>query len=536
MGHGEAKARLSDECNDKGCSYIDHTGDGQSGDVIYKDKTGDMRKAPYQLTNIGGKKAANIDHDSSKNVVPTVSYDEEADDADHMASMFEAAKLYTTTPIFERFIAQAERDKADSGSFAGKGKSFPILKPGDVKAAVHAMGRAGSGNYGMAALKANIKRIAKSKGWESELPDAWKGEDDSADAKESTSTKVPRGTSEVLFVESGVHFLEEIPLLESATATSYPAVLIKPGRGSSGYYTPEVLQRDGPKIFTAGTHMYWNHPTAQEEAARPEGNMDDLAAVLTGNAYWDENGRDGPALYGNAKPFADYAEKIAQKAPHTGLSIRAYGASESAKKAPDGKPGLVAALTRAESVDFVTRAGAGGKLFTESSKHEEGEDDMAAEDVRKLQESTSRALRLLAVSEARLMVAEELAAVKGFPAAAVAKLKESLTVSVPTTADGELDKKAFKTLVEAGIKAEATYLSEVSGGARVVGLGGAPAKLTEAQQDEADKRTKKEMKEHAKRMGFLTKQGRKVYLEGRAAFDVNYNSADKGILVGAVED
>jgi hypothetical protein len=63
-------------------------------------------------------------------------------------------------PLYERFVSKAERDKMDEGDFAGKGKSFPINKPADVMAAVHSMGRAGTGNYGPAALKANIIRIA----------------------------------------------------------------------------------------------------------------------------------------------------------------------------------------------------------------------------------------------------------------------------------------------------------------------------------------------------------------------------------------
>jgi hypothetical protein len=64
MAHSNVRTMLSDAVNDahrgtgKWASYVDHTGDGESGDVIYKDNTGDMRKAPYTLTNVGGKKAA----------------------------------------------------------------------------------------------------------------------------------------------------------------------------------------------------------------------------------------------------------------------------------------------------------------------------------------------------------------------------------------------------------------------------------------------------------------------------------------------
>ena len=80
----------------------------------------------------------------------------------------------------ERFIGKAERDSADAGSFAGKNKSFPILKPGDVMAAVRSMGRAGSDNVGTSTLKANIIRIAKKKGWTKYLPQAWQSGSDSS--------------------------------------------------------------------------------------------------------------------------------------------------------------------------------------------------------------------------------------------------------------------------------------------------------------------------------------------------------------------
>ena len=55
--------------------------------------------------------------------------------------------------------------------------------------------------------------------------------------------------------------------------------LIQPGWGSSGYYSQSMLERDGPKAFTRGTHMFWDHPSSTDEAARPERSLRDLAAV-----------------------------------------------------------------------------------------------------------------------------------------------------------------------------------------------------------------------------------------------------------------
>ena len=78
-----------------------------------------------------------------------------------------------------------------------------------MAAAVHAMGRAGSGNYGMAQLKANIVRIAKAKGWTSELPKAWRGD---APATESA----PPAPATVKLVESAVGFPADFKFTEAS--------------------------------------------------------------------------------------------------------------------------------------------------------------------------------------------------------------------------------------------------------------------------------------------------------------------------------
>ena len=276
--HGDVRARLSDAINDahRGTgtwgSYIDHSGDGESGDVIYS-SGGDTRKAPYEIGSVGGKSTTHIDMDNSTNVVPCTSYQEEADEDDHYAAMEEAlvkAKIYLGLPLYERFISKGERDSADEGDFAGKGKSFPILKPGDVSAAVHAMGRAGSGNLGMSALKSRIIAIAKRKGWTQYLPKAWQGE--------KTSESVARGTvapGTLKLVESYDWRGQALNLIESTgNPVRMKLKLIAPGKGSSAFYPAEVLKRDGPKTFTKGTHIYINHATSAEEAkARPEGRL-----------------------------------------------------------------------------------------------------------------------------------------------------------------------------------------------------------------------------------------------------------------------
>jgi hypothetical protein len=81
-------------------------------------------------------------------------------------------ELYT--PGIElRDIPQSARKAASAGSFAGRGRSFPILVCEDVTAASRAMGRAGPSNFDTATLKSNIIRIAKAKGFTRCLPKAW---------------------------------------------------------------------------------------------------------------------------------------------------------------------------------------------------------------------------------------------------------------------------------------------------------------------------------------------------------------------------
>src|SRR5689334_19109008 len=79
-----------------------------------------------------------------------------------------------------------------------------------------------------------------------------------------------------------------IPLVEKAVATDGTVMLklIAPGKGSSGYYTTEVLKRDGPRVFTKGMHNFIDHPTPQEEAERPEGSINRIGSTLVEDAHW----------------------------------------------------------------------------------------------------------------------------------------------------------------------------------------------------------------------------------------------------------
>ena len=471
--------------------YVDHTGDDESGDVYYS-CGGDVMCSPYEMSKSGDNAPkAVIHHDQGMKVVPRTIYEPEADDADEYATMSESAKLYDKALLYERFISKDERDAADTSDFAGKGKSFPILKPGDVTAAAHALGRAGSGNSSASTIKSNIIAIAKRKGWTKYHPKTW--QDGEAKPKESAATG---NTTGLRLVESSA-FIGDIPIREAAR-TSYPILMISPGTGSSAHYPAEVLKKAAESgVFKAKTFMYWNHPTQAQESARPEGDLNDLAAITTSDGEYRENGPKGPGVYAEAKVMADYADKIAERAPHIGLSIRAGGTPSG--KTINGKP-VLASIDHVESVDNVTKAGRGGMPLAESAKFtkllesfNEGEvSDMDAAEIKKLQESlaTQTAINERLLKRALRADAVELAGA----VLATTSLNEAQrkfvtelvvgTVEAPreiATKDGVMDAAKVTEAVNAAAKSYSATLP-ASGGVRGMGAG-----ITVVQESEAVK-------------------------------------------------
>ena len=525
LSAGELRGKLSDgiaaATADSGqpASYMDHTGDANSGTVTYRHGS-NTKQAPYSKGTDTSDDDYSVDASKAKNVVGRVVYTAQPDDSDCYAAM-EAARLYTpgARPLCERFIPKSERDAADSSSFAGKGNSFPILKKEDVAAAVSSMGRAGSGNYSTDVIKKNIKRIATAKGWASELPDSWKTDSDTSESARSATA------GEVSLIESTT-FPAQLEFRESA-AVNPMVKIISPGRGSSGWYSKELLQRvaaDG--IFDRGTLGFINHATKTEEAARPEGDWQKLGYVTTARAYWDDNGKAGPALYAPIKIFAAHAAEIAEKAQHTGASIRASGTRDDTAIAPDGKPGVITSLTHAESIDLVTKAGRDGKLLLESADSQLNEGgDMDATAITKLQEANRSIAKRLAKAEAREAAQTKLRTIR-LPEASKTAIVERACADVPITEAGEFDAKVFATLLEAEVQYVASLFP---GGAHVVGLGAATAdpKLVEATRAADEKQRVRELDRSARSMGIRTAEGMRIFREGRSAFDPTFNSTDK---------
>jgi hypothetical protein len=418
-------------------------------------------------------------HDAATGVV-TLGNPQEVESTYTPVRAAEAA-LYSDEgqPLYERNIPQSTRDKAKAGDFAGKGTSFPILKAEDVSAALKSIGRAGSDNYDHATLKANILRIAKRKGFA--VPEADKTE------------------------AADITFLGDlVPLVESGMRAdgTIPIKVIAPGWGSSGYYPAEVLERDGPKVFAKGTQMFLDHPTDAEESDRPERSVKDLAAALTSDARWEATGKAGPGLYADAQVFEPFRPFINEASKSIGVSIRAMGAAESGTA--EGRTGpIIKKLSAAKSIDFVTAAGAGGKilqLYEAATRRitEQGDvtnmvqiDEKELATLRESAELSKRLAEGQLIRDAGEIVTREVSKRKTLPEMTSARLIESLKRACinPPLKEGKIDEPAIVAMVEAAVKAEQTYLTEVLGLGKVVGMGGTTA---DAAADKADAETVKE--------------------------------------------
>lgn len=176
--------------------------------------------------------------------------------------------------------------------------------------------------------------------------------------------------------------VNKIALAESVSAaipiagSRWKARILEANRwGSSAYYPKEVIDRDGPTIFKAGLHMYQNHLSETEQFDRPEGSVENLVGTLVTDAWVEEDG-----LYAEVEFYESYAKRISEIHRDIGLSVRASGLTEEAEM--DGRYGpVVIGLLHADSVDVVTKAGAGGKLTSiiESDRNPAGRPIVAQE-------------------------------------------------------------------------------------------------------------------------------------------------------------
>ena len=138
----------------------------------------------------------------------------------------------------------------------------------------------------------------------------------------------------------------------SATGARARITIISPGQGSSGYYPGQTVAEAAP-LFTKGMHMYLDHATESERAERGVRSLEKLVAVFESDAELGPNG----ALLADVKIMPAWQPFVREAYPYIGVSISASGEVEESEH---GR--TITRLTAVESVDFVTKAGRGGKI------------------------------------------------------------------------------------------------------------------------------------------------------------------------------
>lgn len=208
--------------------------------------------------------------------------------------------------------------------------------------------------------------------------------------------------------------LAETAELEEGSSTADGVMtmrIIAPGWGSSGYYSTSTLKEAASK-FAAGTHMYIDHPGRRDAENRPERSVKDLAATLLEPGKWIEEGSAigkafaGPGVYAKAKVKKHWKGFVKSCMPDIEVSMRGHGKAKIGSVG--GKKGkIIESITDVSSVDFVTRAGAGGKILEllesarayEDNIEESKGDQMDQEVLTRLQEAETRLAAALKANE-----------------------------------------------------------------------------------------------------------------------------------------
>jgi len=325
--------------------------------------------------------------------------------------------------------------------------------------------------------------------------------------------------------------------------------IIRPGWGSSGYYSEDKLKKACESgVYPPGMLMHWDHPTRQQEEDQPARVTGTIAAVLAESATYREEGDpeawDGPGPYALAEVRPKFTEDLKWLAGKIGVSHYVEGEAKEGV-APDGKKGPIITELKPSpfnSVDFVTIPGAGGhSKFNEviERRKKEAEEQMTGkqlsirlseimtsdpEVVAEIRKQVSEELQVESQSEAqkkklteaetriktlevdnknlRAKIAEK--AASEFVTAEVGKanlpesvgkiLTESLVKQAVLTEDGSIDAVKFGLIVSEAIKAKQAEIADIlreSGVSRIHDNGpisppGNPADVKKAREEYRD--------------------------------------------------
>jgi hypothetical protein len=173
------------------------------------------------------------------------------------------------------------------------------------------------------------------------------------------------------------HFIHEQVSCQEAQVTISDAgdlrgrVIVEGVSSNGNHYTEAALQSVGGVFL--GKPIYVDHPTRTEETDRPERSVRDLVGRLPDNPgdFYVDTVKEGPFAGRKATFFrngvlsktADWLGTLIRERIAGDMSINAIGRG----RGGPNQTFTVEAFTDATSLDFVTRAGAGGQGLLESA-------------------------------------------------------------------------------------------------------------------------------------------------------------------------
>ena len=234
--------------------------------------------------------------------------------------------------------------------------------------------------------------------------------------------------------------LRETTLLEKVGGNRFRVRIIQAGQGSSGHYTPEVLEEYGPTAFPKGTHCYVDH--GQDRKAR---SVDSIAGILDSDPVFEA---EDESLYATMK-FTSRGMKIVEELKDdVGLSISASGTIN--------EDGFVESIEYSplNSVDLVSRAGANGRILELLESYNEMHEN---ENRDTLSNVTNNVSEEAGADEREPMTTEEIAAVATAISEALAPRFDALTEALtpaPVEPEEPKDEPDLVAAVEAAVEAD----------------------------------------------------------------------------------
>lgn len=174
--------------------------------------------------------------------------------------------------------------------------------------------------------------------------------------------------------------IREAAAVGELTGNRQLITIATPGWGSSGYYSPEVLEQAATdRVFSKGTQQHMDHDGEMARYEQPAGSVTRLAAALAEDARWEPDWVDpdspGPLpgrLVAENTVFSPWRAFLKEAAEFIGASLSA-GATVT-KGEVDGRKGNIIEMLHPSPlnrVDYVTVAGRGGRISAvlESANH-----------------------------------------------------------------------------------------------------------------------------------------------------------------------